>query len=154
MHALVRNPSRESFVNLLTRLGILGFAIAAIGTTATAAPPPPPPSKPICYELSSDGKAWSKTPEVMCVALTGRTATITLESGMPPDPTQVAVFKLDLKSRVRCLDCNKDVFALSNPSSSVFNALQISFDGRRDVTRGSEQGTVSIGKNRFRYRLR
>ncbi|CAN5737612.1 hypothetical protein BH11MYX3_BH11MYX3_16480 [soil metagenome] len=141
-------------MKLLTRLGVLGFATASIATTTTAAPPPPPPPQPICYELSSDGKAWSKTPEVMCVALTDKTATITLESGMPPNPTRVAVFQLDLKRRVRCLDCNKDVFALSNPSNSVFNALQISFDGTRDVTRGSEQGSVSIGKTRFRYRSR
>lgn len=147
----------------VTTLVLLGASALAAPTGSAPAPsppgpakimmPPPPPTAPACYEISADGKAWSKTPELMCVDSNDKTATITLKTGMGPNPTEVAVFHLDLKARVRCIDCNKDVFALTNPSNSVFNALQISFDGKRDLKAGTESGAVSIGKTKFRYRL-
>ena len=115
--------------------------------------PPPAPTAPACYELSADGKAWSRTPELLCVDGKDKAATITLKTGMPPNPTEVAVFHLDLTARVRCIDCNKDVYGLANPSNSVFNALSIRFDGKRDLKAGTETGAVSIGKTKFRYRL-
>jgi len=152
-----------------TRIALLlaSFSITALADTpapkpaqkqpppagAAVAPPPPPSMGPRCFELSTDGKAWSKTPETLCVAEGDKNVAITLKSGMPPTPTEVAVFHLDLKNRVRCADCNKDVFALTNPSNSVFNALQISFDGKRDLKAGTETGAVTIGKTKFRYRL-
>ena len=123
---------------------------APMKTPVTAAVPVP--TAPACFELSPDGKAWSKTPEVMCVDIGDKNVAITLKSGMPPTPTEVAVFHLNVKSRVNCLDCNKDVFALTNPSSSVFNALEISFDGKRDLKAGTESGSVSIGKTKLFYR--
>lgn len=158
----------------LTSLALATTAAALIAGTAVGAPtaptpppappptgagqakimqPPPAPTTPACYELTAPGKAWSRTPELLCVDGKDKAATITLKTGMPPNPTEVAVFHLDLTGRVRCIDCNKDVYSLANPSNSVFNALQISFDGKRDVKAGTETGTLSIGKTKFKYRL-
>src|SRR5262245_50113434 len=61
-----------------------------------------------CYELSADGKSWSKTAETLCVTdEADKRVTVTLAVGMPT-PSEVAVFHLDLLQRVRCMDCNKD----------------------------------------------
>src|SRR4051812_3433434 len=116
----------------LTVLCIAGVASAdrvaekGAGAAAAQAPAivaaPPPPSMGGCFELSKDGKAWSKTPEQICVGAGDKNVEIKLETGMPT-PTDVAVFHLDLKTRVRCADCNKDVFALLNPENSIFNTL-------------------------------
>ncbi len=99
-----------------------------------------------------DSKTWSKTPERMCIVLVDKAATITLTTGMPPSPTQVAVFHLELTSRMRCADCNQDVFSVGNPTNSVFNTLQIRFAGKRDVGAGTEHGTVTIGATKLHYR--
>lgn len=147
----------------LSTLLVLSFASIAVAqpappktdpapaAPARIMPAPPPPSAGACFELSPNGKLWSKTPERLCVGAGDKNVEIKLETGMPT-ATQVAVFHFDLTKRVRCIDCNKDVFALSNPSNSVFNALKISFNGKRDLKAGTETGTLSIGKNRFHYR--
>jgi hypothetical protein len=106
-----------------------------------------------CYQLSSDGKGWHKTAELLCVEKGSEAAhTITLKLG-PPNEVQVARFDLALLNRARCIDCNEDVFGLANPENSVFNGLKIVFKGKRDVKKGEESGTVAIGKTQFRYRL-
>lgn len=115
---------------------------------------PPPVSAPACFELSKDGKAWSKTPEQLCVGSGDKAVEIKLQSGMPT-PQTIATFTLDLRGRARCIDCNQDVFALSNPENSVFNQLSIRFDGKRDAkTPSMETGTVKIGATKFFYRKR
>ena len=111
---------------------------------------PPPPAQ-TCFELSANGKTWSRTPERLCVGSGDKNVEIKLQTGMPT-PTDVAVFHLDLKTRAKCIDCNKDVFALLNPENSVFNNLAISFNGKRDVKAGTETGTLTIGKTKFFYR--
>ncbi len=139
----------------LTCLVVTAFATSALAAPSPPPPPPqppPPPSPPTCFELSVDGKAWSKTPERMCIVLADKAATITLTTGMPPNPTQVAVFRLDLTSRMRCADCNQDVFSVGNPTNSVFNTLQVRFAGKRDVQAGTEHGTVTIGATKLHYR--
>jgi hypothetical protein len=150
---------------LITTLSLLTISLSTLAMAQPAPagkqPPPSPPavmppmpplSAPACFELSPDGKAWSRTPELLCVGSGDKNVAITLKTGMPPNIAEVAVFHLDLTARVRCIDCNKDVFSLSNPTNSVFNALKISFDGKRDVKAGTETGAVSIGKTKFRYR--
>lgn len=139
----------------LSVLSITGVAFADRVSEKQAAPvvvAPPQPSPAQCFELSKDGKAWSKTPELLCVGDGDKNVEIKLTTGMPPTPTEVAVFHLDLKARVRCADCNKDVFALTNPENSIFNQLQISFTGKRDLKAGTETGTLTIGKTKFFYR--
>ena len=128
------------------------LVVTALATSARAAPSAPPPPSPACFELSVDSKAWSKTPERMCIVLADKAATITLTTGMPANPTQVAVFHMDLTSRMRCADCNQDVFSVSNPTNSVFNTLRIRFAGKRDVQAGTEHGTVTIGATKLHYR--
>lgn len=138
-------------------LSIACLPVLLLASLAHAQPAAPakrlPAPKSTCFELSLDGKTWSKTPERLCITSGVGTAEIRLESGMPT-AKQVAVFHLDLTRRAKCIDCNKDRFALSNPSNSVFNALEIVFDGKRDVRAGTETGTVSIGKTTFHYRKR
>ncbi len=108
-----------------------------------------------CYQVSSTAGAWSRTPELLCVAQTDAQENkydITLRSGMPFQQETVATFSLNLVSAVRCMDCNKNVYALSNPSNSTFNALAIRFDGQRDIRAQTEEGTVTIGSTLFHYR--
>lgn len=128
---------------------VLVASLAA--AVATADPSSPPAPSPTCFELSLDGRLWSRTPQLLCIGPGTKQVDITLKIGMPT-PADVATFHLDLRSRARCSDCNRDEFALTDPSNSVLNALAITFDGRRDVQAGTEAGTVSIGKTRFHYR--
>lgn len=137
---------------------LVGLSILFV-TTAVAAQPskapdvqPAPPPTATCFELSKDGKLWSRTPERLCIGAGDKNVEIKLQTGLPPSPTDVATFRLDLKTRARCIDCNKDEFALTNPENSVFNALSIKFNGKRDVKAGTETGTLSIGKTKFFYR--
>lgn len=128
-----------------------GPAAPPAGIKAPDPVAPPAGSTTSCYELSKDGKAWSKTPERMCVGTGDKNVEIKLQTGMPT-PTDVAVFHLDLKTRAKCIDCNKDVFALLNPENSVMNQLAITFNGKRDVKTGTETGTLTVGKTKFFYR--
>lgn len=129
---------------------LLGLAIS---TTAFAQPQPPPvdpATRPArtCFQVSADGKAWLRTPQQLCVSSSGANHRITLESG-DRKAVEVASFSVALKHRVRCADCNKDVFAVASP---VFGALEITFDGKRDLKTMAETGTVTIGKTTFHYR--
>jgi hypothetical protein len=95
-----------------------------------------------CFELSRR-PAFDRLAGVLCVdddALPR--ATVTLKS-----TDTVATLKLELTERVRCLDCNRDVFA---PASRDFDFLAVRFDGKRSD--GLESGTVSIGRERLFYR--
>lgn len=132
-----------------------GIALAQPGPATPSAPSvTPPPSGPTCFELSKDGKAWSKTTEQLCIGAGDKAVEIKLQTGMP-SPQTVATFTLDLTARARCIDCNKDVFSLSNPSNSVFNQLSIKFDGKRTAKSPAvESGTVLIGATKFFYRKR
>lgn len=142
---------------------ILGAAAIASARPATTPPPAgnaaaapvavsqPPASAATCFQLSRDGKAWSRTPERLCIGPGTTNVEIKLQTGMPT-ATDVATFRFDLKTRAKCIDCNKDVFALLNPENSVFNTLAITFDGKRDVKAGTEAGTLTIGKTKFFYR--
>jgi hypothetical protein len=137
------------------------FLVLGAGVASADAPKPTAAAKPTadataapattCFELSKDGKSWSRTPELLCVGSGDKNVEITLKTGLPT-PIEVATFHFDLKSRVRCIDCNKDEFALTNAENSIFNTLAIKFDGKRDVKAGTETGSVSIGKTSFHYR--
>ncbi len=106
-----------------------------------------------CFEVSRDGKSWSKTPELLCVSqIKDAQYTLTLKTGIPGSQQEVATFHLDLLSRVKCIDCNKDTFGLANPTNSVFNTLQVKFDGKRDVKTMQETGTVKLGATVLHYR--
>lgn len=110
-----------------------------------------------CYSISTDKDAYSRTPELLCVDESGgdNLAVITLKSGMPFGGQQqvIATFNLNLVERVRCMDCNEDVFAVANPSNSSFNALAVKFHGVRDRMNGMKEiGTVSVGSTVFYYR--
>lgn len=116
---------------------ILFFATAAAAET--------------CYQLSRDGLSFSRTPEVMCIknGAYENTARITLETGLMSRRV-VAVYEFDLLQRARCLDCNQDVYGVSNPANSLFNDMQIRFYG--NGAGESEAGTVNIGTTRYHYR--
>lgn len=144
-------------VKSLSLFLVLAFCVSALANI------PPPPPKTLCYDLSRDGKAWSKTPETLCVTeetlvtTNGLTATITLKTGMPEiNEKTVAVFNYGLLSRARCFDCNEDVFGVLNPENSLFNTLQISFEGKREFKAGYngcvESGTLKIGETQFYYK--
>jgi hypothetical protein len=104
-----------------------------------------------CYQLSRDGLSFSRTPEVLCVKDGSRenTAEITLETGLF-SRNVVTTFNFDLLQRARCIDCNQDVYGISNPSNSLFNDFQIRFYG--NGAGEEEAGTVSIGTTRYNYR--
>jgi|GEM_PF-814794 len=111
-----------------------------------------------CYQLSADEGSFSRTPEMLCVTLgeTTKDAEITLVINEVGNRKTVGMFRLDLLQRARCIDCNKDLYGVSNPSNSVFNKLKIEFDGKKDrnVLAGQfeEKGKVKIGENLFYYR--
>jgi hypothetical protein len=110
-----------------------------------------------CFELSRDGKTWSKTPERLCVAPdphpknAGRHV-LTLATGIAGAEAELATFRFDLTKRVKCLDCNKDEFGVANPENSIGNQLRIVFNGKRDPKTMAERGRLTIGKTRFHYR--
>lgn len=107
-----------------------------------------------CFQLSHSKDTWSKTPETMCISnkADSNDYTVTLKSGLLFNEVVVATFNLNLIERVKCLDCNQDLYGILNPSNSVFNSLSIQFDGQRDIFTMKEEGTVSVGANKFYYR--
>lgn len=129
---------------IVMTIGFLGFATAGFADET-------------CYQLSRDGKAWSKTPESICVSTRDESENvmITLKTGLTWEEKTVATFNLELIESLRCgPNCNGNIYGLSNPSNSLFNELKISFNGL--ITKNSsgqevESGTVDIGKNRFFY---
>lgn len=108
-----------------------------------------------CYQLTAQAEIWSRTPESLCVGTLNSDgqADLKLVTGAF-NPRVLATFTLDLISRVKCLDCNEDVYGVAIPSNSVFNNLQVRFSGIRDIKSGQESGTVSIGDTKFHYRKR
>ena len=112
-----------------------------------------------CYSLSRDGKAWSQTPELLCINGENNAQnswTITLKSGAAFNLQTVATLNLNLTRRARPTDnnhANQDVFEIANPSNSVFNKLLlIKFKGTHNAETGREEGTVLIGGKKFYYR--
>lgn len=126
--------------------------------TPTPAPPMPPvkadpiaPAATVCFQLEAKAKDQTKEPQLLCIEQAGTSYKLRLTTGMPGSATEVAVFTFQLQSRARCIDCNQDVFALANPSNSVFNKLSIKFDGKRDIATKREKGTIKIGTTQFYY---
>lgn len=106
-----------------------------------------------CYELSTNETSWSRTPERLCITeMTDNRYLITLKSGILFNEKEFARFNVNLLSAVRCMDCNMNVYGLSNPSNSVFNELSIRFNGKVDIRNRAEWGTVQIGQTSFYYR--
>ncbi len=108
-----------------------------------------------CYQVSTNGSSWSQTPELLCVSemdsLTSK-YDITLKTGLLFNQQTIATFSLNLTSSVSSTDSNKNVYSLSNPTNSIFNALAIRFDGKRNIEDDKEIGTVEIGSTKFHYR--
>lgn len=110
------------------------------------------PSVRRCYELSSDGELWSKSPEYLCVTpASDQQYVLTFEGGVP-SRLEYARFSYDLLKRARCMDCNKDEFGTSAATNSMVNQLKITFDGKRTLQPFAETGTVRIGSAQFHYR--
>jgi hypothetical protein len=130
------------------------------GAPAPTAPPAvtPPPGRPeICYELSTDGKSYSRTPQFLCVIETGSEITASLRVGIPL--VEVLTGKFTLSGRVRCLDCRKDILTLAVPTGTILPSFAIVFDGKRPPEKGTgqlgpEQGTVKIAGKKYFYRER
>ena len=66
----------------------------------------PAKSTSSCFELSSDGKLWSRTPEVLCISpapKTGTSYTLSLRTGIPGSQIEIATYHFDLLKRVHAL---------------------------------------------------
>jgi len=127
------------------KLMLLVVALASVSAFA---------SDETCYQVSADRRAWSRTPETLCVTTTdSRTnqVEIVLKSGMPFSQQTVATFNYNLLSAARCMDCNQNVYGVANPSNSTFNALAIRFNGKRDMQTMQESGVVQIGGTKLFY---
>ena len=123
------------------------------GQDSTPTQAPAPTARETCYRISRQEDFWAKTPELLCTQSQGNQEYIlTMRTGLTGD-REVALFFLHLLERAKCIDCNRDVFGLANPSNSTFNELQIRFHGERDLANGRESGTVSVGRTSFFYQL-
>ncbi|MEO5970470.1 MAG: hypothetical protein ABIQ95_11135 [Bdellovibrionia bacterium] len=130
----------------MKKIMLLVIALASISAFA---------SEEICYQVSSDGKAWSRTSETLCVSTTDfqtNQVEIVLKSGLSFAQQTIATFNYNLLSSARCMDCNQNVYGIANPSNSIFNAFSIRFDGTRNMQTGSESGVVQIGDTKLYYR--
>lgn len=108
-----------------------------------------------CYQVSPDGRSWSRTPELLCISTVnarGDEVEISLKTGMSFAQQTIATFNYSLLSAARCIDCNQNVYGISNPSNSTFNQLSIRFNGKRDIQTGKETGVVLIGGTKMFYR--
>jgi len=109
-----------------------------------------------CYQLSRNPNQMSRTPELLCVESNDPSSTphylITLREGLNGEQV-VATFNYDLISTARCMECNQNVFGVTNPENSIFNAFVIRFDGKREASHRNreEKGTIFIGKEKFFY---
>ncbi len=112
-----------------------------------------------CYQLSADGKAWSKTPEALCVEhLENGKSLITLESGLPGSVTEISRYLLKRTAGI----IGSYQYTVEDPAieNSVFNelsvrlnnALAVRFKGYRDEETSLESGTLTVGPVRFHYR--
>lgn len=109
-----------------------------------------------CFQVTTVKDAWSRTPELLCIDENeGKNEyALSLKSGLSFNQQTIAIFSLNLLQRARCMDCNQDIYGVSNPSNSSFNKLAIRFDGKRDRETMREEGTVFIGETKFFYRSR
>ncbi len=107
-----------------------------------------------CYQVSSRENSWSRTPELLCLSLNTVTDQylITLKTGLPMNEEIFATFRMDLLMRMRCMDCNKDIFGIASSSNSSFSGLTIEFNGTRDIATMKEEGSVTIGSMKLNYR--
>ena len=107
-----------------------------------------------CFQLSSEEHTWSQMPELLCLEGNDNQTqfSISLKTGLPDNQRTVGRFSYSLLERSRCTDCNEDVFGLSSPRGSVLNKLAIRFNGKRDLLKMKEAGTVSVGDTKFFYR--
>lgn len=127
------------------KLTLAAVLLCALGTSAFA--------DDTCFDVSADGKAWSKTPELLCVSnVKDADYTLSLKTGIAGSQHEIVTLHLNLLTRARCVDCNKDVFGVANPTNSIANALQVKFDGKRAGKTTAETGTVKIGATRLFYR--
>lgn len=147
-------PARKKL--LAAALGVLALA-AGISAASAGNYAWPGENYSACYELSHSPEAWSRTPELICVDKNAGKARLTLLVNEMAGSRLVGEFHLDLLRGARDAEVNQDVFGVANPSNSVFNALEISFNGKRvfamDGGPWYESGTLNIGDNRFFYRL-
>ncbi|HBE88799.1 MAG TPA: hypothetical protein DDW67_06625 [Elusimicrobia bacterium] len=147
-------PARKKL--LAAALGVLALA-AGISAASAANYNWPGENYSACYELSHSLDAWSRTPDLICVDKNAGKARIKLLVKEMGGSRLVGEFNLDLLRGARDAEFNQDVFGVANPSNSVFNALEISFNGNRvfamDGGPWHEYGTLSVGNNRFFYRL-
>ena len=113
-----------------------------------------------CYDLSKDGKNWSRTPEQICLTnplhnLEPLKTKIDLIHGLFKKKT-VATFNLDLIESLRYGPQSFGmIYGVENPNNSIFNELKIEFKGQTQINEdgtSSEVGTVLIGKNKFHYK--
>lgn len=107
-----------------------------------------------CYQVSSRENSWSRTPEMLCLSFSAATDQylITLKTGLPMNEEVFATFRMGLLKRLRCMDCNKDIFGIASSSNSSFSGLTIEFDGTRDIATMKEEGSVTIGNMKLNYR--
>ena len=109
-----------------------------------------------CYRISKRRASFSRTPELLCVtyrAFSGpeSKAKISFKTGMPGiDEQTVGEFFLDYTEAARERFSNRNVFAVANPSNSIFNDFQIKFSGFREDD-GRESGIVWIGAKKYYY---
>jgi hypothetical protein len=147
-------PARKKL--MAAALGLLALA-AGLSAASAANYNWPGENYSACYELSHSPDAWSRTPELICVDKNSGKARITLLVKEMGGSRLVAEFRLDLLRYCNDPEANRDVFGLADPSNSAFNALEISFEGSRvfamDGGPWHEYGILSIGNNRFFYRL-
>lgn len=96
-----------------------------------------------CYELSAERSA--RAAGELCVDDSrAPDATLTIRSG-----SAKATLRVRLLTRVKCIDCNKDVFG--SDGRDDLSLFSVRFDGTR--AGGREQGTVEIAGQRFAYRV-
>lgn len=129
-------------------------------------PVPEPTPEPMaqaeaCYELGTAARRFPRTPTVLCVAHASDAAyRLTLRQGLSAGqpapsagspPTTLATFEYTLLERVRCIDCNKDVFGFA-ADDEVTSKLKIRFDGMTDPKTKIESGRVWMGATQFFYR--
>ena len=116
------------------------FSVAASGQT--------------CFQLSKDGTAFAKTPELLCMEEVGDAKdSFTLETGLFAREVHVS-YQLDLISQAECLACRVSSYAIRNPSNSTYSeSAQISFNGKVNIWDGAkESGTVTVAGKKYFYR--
>jgi hypothetical protein len=110
-----------------------------------------------CYQVTAKKNLWSRSPELLCVneSQNSSQATITLKISNISETKVIASYNLDLYQRVRCMECNQDIFKVTNPENTSFaDITTIKFDGALEIINDAavETGTVKIGSKKLYYR--